>query len=59
MTKYTAKYKDTGNGKTITKDNLTEEQAVRVKEDCDIYVNLEFISVTPEPDWSKYRTQKP
>ncbi|MET7741971.1 hypothetical protein [Streptomyces sp. NPDC005385] len=57
--RYTVKYRDTENGQEHTKYNLTELEAVRTKESCDIYDNLEFISVKPEPDWSKYRTQAP
>lgn len=57
--RYTVKYKNTDNGVIHTKYNLTELEAVRLKSNCDLYVNLEFISVSPEPDWSKYRTQAP
>ncbi|MFK0058005.1 hypothetical protein ACIQTN_02050 [Streptomyces werraensis] len=56
---FSVKYRDTESNEVIEKDKLTELEAVRVKQSCDIYTNLEFISVTPEPDWSKYRTQKP
>lgn len=57
--RFSVQYRDTESNEVIAKDNLTELDAVRVKESCDIYSNLEFISVSPEPDWSKYRTQKP
>ncbi|MDQ0793547.1 hypothetical protein [Streptomyces sp. B1I3] len=53
--RYTVTYKDTESGQEHTKYNLTELSAVRLKGDCDLYDNLEFISVTPEPDWSKYK----
>lgn len=53
--KYTLKYRDTEKDEILTNENLTELEAVRAKTQCDIYVNLEFISITPEPDWSKYR----
>lgn len=53
--RYTVKYRDTENGQEHTKYNLTELEAVREKTQIDLYVNLEFISVSPEPDYSKFR----
>jgi hypothetical protein len=57
--RYTVKYRDVETRQEHTRYNLTELEAVQCKADCDLYVNLEFISVSPEPDWSKYRTQAP
>jgi len=51
---FTVRYKDVETGQIHTKE-CSELEAVRTKTSCEIYVNLEWVDCTPEPDWEKYK----
>jgi hypothetical protein len=46
--RFTVRYKDVETGQIHTKENVTELEALRTKESCEIYVNLEWVGSTPQ-----------